>query len=40
MDFDYVIENIKNQKTKLFDFGKISSANRARIYRLIWKNRF
>ena len=40
MDFDYVIENIKNQNTKLFDFDKISSANRARFYRLIWKNRF
>ena len=40
IDFDYVIENIKNQNRKLFDFGKISSADRARIYRLIWKNRF
>ena len=39
IDFDYFIENIKNQN-RLFDFGKISSADRARIYGLIWKNRF
>ena len=39
-DFDYVISNIRQQNKKLFNFGKISSADRSRIYRLIWKNRF
>ena len=40
MDFDFVIENIRKQNRKLFDFGWISSENRSRIYRLMWKNRF
>ena len=40
MDFDFVIDNIRKQNRKLFDFGRISSGNRSKIYRLIWKNRF
>ena len=40
MDFDFVIDNIKQQKRKLSDFGKISNQDRAKFYRLIWKNRF
>ena len=39
-NFNYVIWNIRQQDKKLFNFGKISSANRSMIYRLIWKNRF
>ena len=39
-DFNYVISNIRQQNKKLFNFGKISSADRSMIYRLIWKNRF
>ena len=35
MDFDFVIENIKKQNRKLYDFGRIISENRSRIYRLI-----
>ena len=40
MDFDFVIDNIKQQNRKLFDFGKISNQDRAKFYRLTWKNRF
>ena len=40
MDFDFVIDNIKQQNRKLFDFGKISNQDGAKFYRLIWKNRF
>ena len=39
-DFDYVISNIRQQNKKVFNFDKISSADRSMIYRLIWKNRF
>ena len=38
MDFDFVIENIEEQNTEI-DFGWISSANKAKIYRLILKDR-
>ena len=40
MDFDFVIENIRKQNRKLFGFERISSENRSKMYRLIWKNRF
>ena len=39
MDFDFVIKNIEEQNTKFIDFGRISSANKAKIYRLILKDR-
>ena len=39
MDFDFVIENTEEQNTEFIDFGRISSANKAKIYRLILKDR-
>ena len=39
MDIDFVIKNIEEQNTKFIDFGRISSANKAKIYRLILKDR-
>ena len=38
MDFDFVIKNIEEQNTKFIDFGRISSANKANIYRMILKD--
>ena len=37
LDFDYVIQNLKKQNKKFYNFGKISSAERNAIYRLIYK---
>ena len=37
LDFDYVISNLKRKKKKFYDFGKISSADRNVIYRIIHK---
>ena len=36
LDFDYVIENLRKQNKKFYNFGKISSADKNIIYRLIW----
>ena len=37
INFDYVIRNLKGQNKKFYDFGKISSADRDMIYRIIDK---
>ena len=34
LDFDYVIENLRKQKKKFYNFGKISSADKNIIYSL------
>ena len=39
MDFDFVIKNIEEPNTKFIDSGLISRANKAKIYRLILKDR-
>ena len=36
LDFHYVIQNLKKQNKKFYNFGKISSAERNDIYRLIY----
>ena len=36
LDFDYVIENLRKQNKKFYNFGKISSEDKNIIYRLIW----
>ena len=33
LDFDYVIENLRKQNKKFYNFGKISSADKNIIYR-------
>ena len=35
--FDYVIRNLKKRNKKFYYFGKISSADRDEIYRIIYK---
>ena len=39
LDFDYVIENLRKQNKKFYNFGKISSADKNIIYRVIWNRR-
>ena len=39
MDFDFVIKAIEEHNTKFIDFSRISSANKAKIYRLMLKDR-
>ena len=36
LDFDYVIENLRKQSKKFYNFDKIFSADKIIIYRLIW----
>ena len=36
LDFDYVIENLRKQSRKFYNFDKIFSADKIIIYRLIW----
>ena len=37
IDFDYVIKNLKRQNKNFFDFGRISSQDRNKIYVIIGK---
>ena len=37
LDFNYVIDNLKKQNKKFYNFGRISSQDKNIIYRLIWK---
>ena len=39
LDFDYVIDNLKKQNKKFYDFGRISCQDKNVIYRIIWKKK-